>query len=298
MPIMNTQPRPLKDTPMISVKQLLGQSLALLRAHPVLLFPPLAADILIAMVSPGRGPGGFGGMVLAALIQLAIMAGWLTMIAKVSFGEKATWDDFFTSIGRHFWSLIGGGFNQIMLMLAVGFPMLIVAALWIGQAGATRLETELRPFLDGKADVSTIAQALSPESMQVASQLTMVGLLWFLAFAVMSFVLVFWQQAVVLRHMRWLPAWRESWTVVKTHFKGTMALVTVVSLAQGGAIAMAFLLPQLGIVAAALAAVGLLLARVYASVATTRFYMAAVDLTPEALKTSDEVPPSPKGPLA
>ncbi|MNX23630.1 hypothetical protein D3C86_536340 [compost metagenome] len=286
MPFMNVQPRPLKDTPMISVKQLLGQSLALLRAHPVLLFPPLAADVLIAMLAPGRGPGGLGGMVLAALIQMAIMAGWLTLIAKVSAGEKATWDDFFTSIGRHFWSLVGGALNQVFLMMAIGFPLLIGAALWVGQSGATRLETELRPFLEGKADVATIGQALSPEAMQAASQLTMVGLLWFLAFAVMSCALIFWQQAVVLRHVGWLQAWRESLSVVKGHFKRAMALVTVLSLAQGGAIALAFLLPRAGLFAAAFAAVALLLARVYASVATTLFFM-------EAVKTTDEAPPSP-----
>jgi hypothetical protein len=132
--------------------------------------------------------------------------------------------------------------------------------------------------------------------MQVASQLTMVGLVWFLAFAVMSFVLIFWQQAVVLRHVRWLQAWRESLALVKTNFKGTLALVSVVSLIQGAAIGMAFFLPQLGIVAAALAAVGLLLARVYASVATTLFYMEAVKATGEDLKTSDETPPSPTSP--
>lgn len=271
---------------MISVKQLLGQSLALLRANPVLLFPPLAADVLIAMLAPGRAPGGFGGMVLAALIQLAIMAGWLNLIAKVRSGEKATWDDFFTSIGRHFWSLVGGALNQVLLLMAIGFPLLIAASLWVGQAGATRLETELRPFLEGKADVATVGTALSPESMQAASQLTMVGLVWFLAFAVMSFVLIFWQQGVVIRHLGWLHAWRESLNVVKTRFKGTMALVTVTSLAQGGAIALAMLLPQIGIFAAALAAVALLLTRVFASVATTVFYM-------EAVKTSDDTPPSP-----
>lgn len=289
MPIMNAQPRPLKDTPMISVKQLLGQSLALLRAHPVLLFPPLAADVLIAMLAPGRG--GFGGMLLAALIQLAIMAGWLTMIAKVKTGEKATWDDFFTSIGRHFWSLIGGAFNQVMLLLAFGFPLLVLGSLWVGQAGATRLEAELRPFLEGKAEVAGIAQALSPEAMQAASQLTMVGLLWLLAFAVMSFVLVFWQQGVVLRHLGWLHAWRESFSVVRTQFKGTMALLTVVSLLQGGSIALALLLPQIGMFAAALAALALLLTRVYASVATTLFYM-------EAVKIPGDTPPSPSNPLA
>ncbi|MNT65952.1 hypothetical protein D3C72_2039780 [compost metagenome] len=113
----------------------------------------------------------------------------------------------------------------------------------------------------------------------------MVGLLWFLAFAVMSFVLVFWQQGVVIRHLGWLHAWRESLNVVKTQFKGTMGLLTVVSLAQGGAIALAILLPQIGIFAAALAAVALLLTRVFASVATTIFYM-------EAVKTTDDTPPS------
>ncbi len=276
---------------MISVKQLLGQSLALLRAHPVLLFPPLAADVLIAMLAPGRGPGGFGGMVLAALIQLAIMAGWLNLIAKVRSGEKATWDDFFTSIGRHFWSLVGGALNQVLLMLSLGFPLLILGALWVGQTGATRLEAELRPFLEGKAAVSGIGQALSPEAMHAASQLTMLGLVWLLAFAVMSFVLIFWQQGVVLRHLGWLHAWRESLGVVKHQFKGTMALVTVLSLAQGGAIALGLFLPQIGVFAAALAAVALLLVRVFASVATTLFYM-------EAVKTTDETPPSPSNPLA
>jgi hypothetical protein len=289
MPIMNAQPRPLKDTPMISVKQLLGQSLALLRAHPVLLFPPLAADVLIAMVAPGRG--GFGGMLLAALIQLAIMAGWLNLIAMANAGEKVTWDDFFTSIGRHFWSLIGGAFNQVMLLLAVGFPLLVLGSLWVGQVGATRLESELRPFLEGKAEVTGIAQALSPEAMQAASQLTMVALVWLLAFAVLSVVLVFWQQGVVLRHLGWLSAWRESFSVVKSQFKGTMALLTVVSLLQGGAIALALLLPQIGMVAAALAALALLLTRVFASVATTLFYM-------EAVKIPGETPPSPSNPLA
>ncbi len=289
MPIMNAQPRPIKDTPMIPVKQLLGQSLALLRKQPVLLFPPLAADVLIAMVAPGRG--GFGGMVLAALIQLAIMAGWLTLLAKASAGEKATWDDFFTSIGRHFWSLIGGAFNQVMLMLAFGFPLLILGALWVGQAGASRLETELRPFLEGKVEVAGIAQALSPEALQAASQLTMIGMIWLLAFAVMSVVLLFWQQGVVLRHLGWLQAWRDSFSVVKAHFKGTMALLTVVSLLQGGAIALALLLPQIGVFAAALAAMALLLTRVFASVATTLFYMEAVKMPADTL-------PSPSNPLA
>lgn len=271
---------------MISVKQLLGQSLALLRAHPILLFPPLAADVLIAMLAPGRGPGGFGGMILAALIQLAIMAGWLTMIAKVHREGKSTWDDFFTSVGRHFWGLVGGALNQLLLMLAIGFPLLIVGSLWVGQAGATRLESELRPFLDGKAEVSGIATALSPEAMQAASQLTVIGLIWLLAFAVMSFVLVFWQQGVVLKHLNWLAAWRESFAVVKAQFKGTLLLVTVLSLAQVGAIALGLLLPQIGIFAAALAAVALLLVRVFSSVATTLFYMGVV-------KIPDEAPPSP-----
>ena len=266
---------------MISVKQLLSQSLALLRAHPVLLFPPLAADILIAMVAPG----GFGGMLLAALIQLAIMAGWLQLIAKAQSGEKGTWDDFFTSVGRHFWSLVGGAVNQVLLMLAIGFPLLIAASLWVGQAGATLLESELKPFLEGKANVATLGTALSPEAMQVASQLTMVGLLWFLAFAVMSLVLIYWQQAVVIKHLGWLQAWRESANVLKTRFKESMALLTVLTLAQGGAIALAVLLPQIGVAAAALAAVALLLARVFASVATTLFYM-------EAVKTTDATPPS------
>lgn len=286
MPSVNAPPRPFKDTPMISVKQLLGQSLALLRAHPVLWLPPIAADALIAMLAPGRGPGGVGGMILAALIQLAIMAGWLPLIATLRAGEKASWDEFFTSIGRHFWSLVGGAFNQIMALLAFGFPLLILGSLWVGQSGATRLESELRPFLEGKADVSGIAQALSPEAMQAASQLTLLGLIWFLAFAVLSFVLVFWQQGVVLRHLGWFKAWRDSLGVVKRHFKGTLALMTVLTLAQGGAIALGLALPRVGAFAAALAALALLMIRVYSSVAVTLFYL-------EAVKTADETPPSP-----
>lgn len=272
---------------MISVKQLLSRSVVLLRENPVLLVPPLAADVLIAMIGPSR----FGGMVLAALIQLAIMAGWLHWVATAHAGEKATWDGFFTSIGRHFWSLVGGALNQVLLMLAIGFPLMMAGALWVGQSGAKRLETELRPFLEGKAEVSTLATALSPEAMQVASQLMLVAMLWFLAFAVMSVVLVYWQQAIVVKHLGWLQAWRDSARVLRAHFKGSMALLTLLALAQGGAFLLALLMPGLGVFAAALAAVALLLARVYSGVATTLFYV-------EALRTTDDTPPSSPVPQA
>ncbi len=270
---------------MISVKQLLRQSMALLRAHPILLVPPLLADSLIAMLAPGRGPGGLGGMILAALIQLAVTAGWLSMVATLHGGEQVTWDGFVTSIGRHFWSLVGGAFNQVLALLALGFPLLLLGALWVGQSGATRLESELRPFLDGKAEIAGMAAALSPEAMRVASQLTFLGLIWLVGFALMSFALIFWQQGVVLRHLGWLQSWKDSLDVLKRHFKGTLALLTVLSLGQGLVIGLALLMPRFGILAAALAAMALLVVRIFASVATTLFYL-------EAVKTSDDRPPS------
>lgn len=275
---------------MISLKQLFSQSMALLRAHPVLLLPPIVADALIAMLAPGRGPGGFGGMILAALIQLAIMAGWLNLIARLRSGEPPTWDAFFTSVGRHFWSLVGGALNQVLLLMAMGFPLLLLGALWVGQAGATRLESELRPFLEGKADVAGLAQALSPEAMLAASQLTWLALIWFLAFALMSFLLTFWQQGVVLRHLRWAQSWRESFGVVRGHLKGVLALVTVLSLGQGAAIALGLLVPQIGVLAAAFAALALLLVRVFASVATTLFYMEVVKTADDTLPASPTLP--------
>lgn len=272
---------------MTSVKQLLSEALALLRAHPVLLIPPFVADALIAMLAPGRG--GLGGLVLATMIQLAITAGWLTMIAKLRAGEKSTWDDFFTSVGRHFWSMVGGAVNQLLASLALAVPLLLVASVWIGETAVKRLESELKPFLEGKADPATLSGALSPEAMQAASQLAMLGMLWLLAFALLSFVLLFWQQGVVLRHQGWLQAWRESASLVRAHLKGALGLVTVLGLAQGLAVVLGLLAPFAGAFVAALAAVTLLLARVYASVATTLYYM-------ELVKTHAETLPSPPAP--
>jgi hypothetical protein len=275
-----------KDTPMPPFKQLIARAGTLLRTQPILWSPPLGVALMSSLTIPA-GAAVAVMAVVTALIGLAVTAGWYALIERADANQRPSWDDFFIAIGRHFVTLLLGTAVFAVLVGLIGVPSLLAGAAWAGSAALLKLQNQLPILLEQAQTHPEVLQNLDPTLANAVVRLTVgiaVGLTWY---ALVSVALLFWKQAVVIGNLSWWPAWRQSLSLLRSHFRLVMGLLTLQTIAYLAAAFVSALPTPIGILGWFL----MIGVHVMATVTYTLVYSQAVP----PVRTADADSPSPTG---
>lgn len=258
---------------MLSLKQLVGRAVTLSRTQPMLWAPPLGVALLSTLTLPaGAGPSSVMAIV-SGLIGLAMTLGWYALIVRADAGETPTWDDFFVAVGRFFSPVLLGSVAYVALILLFGLPVLFSGATWIGVDRLLLLQTQLQkqvvPALERMQTHPDALLAIDPAVWTTLNQLALVVLAIAIWYGILSVVLLFWKQAMVLSELNWRESWARSWQVVKEHFRLVMGMLT----AQAIAFLFAALLGAMPMPFGIIGWFGLLGIHVISTISYTTFYV-------------------------
>ncbi|MBO9540440.1 hypothetical protein J7643_07590 [bacterium] len=269
------------------LKQLIARAARLTVSQPILWTPPLGIALLSSLMAPQATPQMGIIFLVTALITLAVTAGWYALIAKAASDELPVWEDFFVAIGRHFSTLIGGTIVFGLLVAVVAVPLLMAAVSWAGPESLNKLKDLLPGLMQQAQTKPEVLLSIEP-SLLLAANRFFLGLcgagLWF---ALLSMVLLFWKQAVVLGTMPWPEAWKASLTVMRRHFGPAMGVMTVHGLAYLAAAFFSLMPLPFGLIGWLL----LIGVDVFATVAYTLLYLEAIP----PVKTAESASATPTG---
>lgn len=226
----------------LSLRQVLGQTWALLRKHPGLWNPPLVLNLLIALLATNgaKGLAIIVPMIGAWLLSIAFRAGWFEQMARVvqagdpgdEPAKAATWGHFLEGVGRYFWRFLGGEVAQLVLL---GLALYLAVSLgaqsvgWPDQAMVNEVMAAARQSGDA-------LQKLPAATLQTLNAWTWIFLAWTAFWGVVAVGLLFWQTFAVWSNRTWPQAWWASLKTVGRH----AGFVIVLAAAQ----ALSYLLVQ------------------------------------------------------
>lgn len=268
---------------MLSLKQLIRRAATLLRTQPILWTPPLGIALVTSLMIPAGSRGT--GFLITGLITLAVTAGWYALIARAEADEKPLWDEFFVAIGRCFSGLLTGTIAFLALVALVAIPLLLAGAQWAGPEMLTRLQAELPPLLEKAQTKPEVLLNADPALVLALDRLLVVMLGAVLWYGLVTLGLLFWKQALVLRNLAWLEAFKDSLAVVKAHFGMILGLLSLQGLGYLVAAFFSVLPFPIGVFGWML----MIAVHVWSTIALTVLYMHA---RPE-VKTRDAEPASP-----
>lgn len=226
--------------------------------------PPFLLILLSSiLVGSGSLKAQLGTLVSLSLLNLAVTGGWYKLIALAAAQKKLHWDDFLTGIGQHFWQLVLGNLVFFSTLGLASIPFVLGGLKWAGDPRKLPLESIQKHLLAGK--IETIA----PEHLLILSKWMIIFCIIGALYGIMSYFLLLWNQAIVVREESWLGAWRTSFHLTTAAWKPVSAILMVNALAWFAAIF--FRILPLGPIALILSSVASLVAEIYFRIAFTVF---------------------------
>lgn len=250
-----------------------------LQEHPSLMLPPFLLIILSSvLVGTGSLRAQFGTLVSLSLLNLAVTGGWYKLIVLAVAQKKLHWDDFLTGIGQHFWQLLLGSLVFFSTLGLASAPFIFGGIKWAGNPRALPLENIQKHLLAGKIEL------IAPEHLLVLSKWMIIFCIIGALYGIMSYFLLLWNQAIVVREESWLNAWRTSFHLTTSAWKPICAILVVNAFAWF--IAITFRVMPLGPIALLLSSLASLVAEIYFRIAFTVFVSQKYPLPEEPPKTA------------
>lgn len=216
---------------MLPIVDILLQAGRLIRRQPYLILPVFVGAIA-ARILLGTDASSVPQTIAFWLLNLALTAGFLSMIRAAHLREDSIWNAFLVGVGRYFAPLLSGSVAQFGLMLLTLLPIV----LWLRNSVGV---PDLKPILEGAkmsgSSVESFISKLSPREVEALSQWVAALGVWAAVWGIFFFFLSLWQQALVANASSWPKAWHASISFVRRHWLSVSGLLLLQCIAVIGA---------------------------------------------------------------